>query len=255
MTDTNQKKTKKRVYDKTRNRFMSLRYNSDTDEYASVNANDIADEFGFSKSTISNIEDPTIDEDTILGKSARLFKAYHDKFGCSYEYLFGEASLPDPKYANLDSSPLASLDSLSINNLEKLLSDNEFAAFNSYMLKAIMTEPKALQDILNILFRFMYVINSIYSDKSLNNAEKELKASNYWFSLNSNLDTFLKDSLLPHLKVGFDMFEQKEKERDMIAVSQIEEDLVLYESEMSSPISVKVIDNGDKNTSKQKKKR
>jgi hypothetical protein len=248
--DTNQIKQNKRLYDKERNRFMALRYASETDKYASINATRLAKELGFSKATISNMEDPNADEDTLLGKSARLFKAYHDRFGCSYEYLFGECSLPDSKYIGLNASPLASLDSLTLNNLEKLLSDKEFGYFGEYMFKAIMTEPEALKGLLNIVFRFMYAINCIQNNNSLNHAEKELAATKYWFQLNSKIDEYLKDSLLPHLQVGFDLFEEKEKERDALEIKQMEEDLEQYTASMSSPITIKILDeeNNDKKT-------
>jgi hypothetical protein len=231
----------KKYYDKERNRFMSLRYESDTSEYPNITAGELANELGYSKSTISSLEAPDIDENAILGKTSGLFKAYHDKFGCSYEYLFGEAKLPDQKYATLDSSsPFNDFDSSSLNNLEQLLSDKEFANFNSYMLKALLAEPTALQNIMDILFRFMYYINMIYKNDSLNKAEKELQASNLWYTLNANIDAYLRDSLLPHLQVGFDKFEHKESERDKEAIARMEHEYERHLLEINAPITIRI---------------
>lgn len=209
---TTKKEPNKRYYDKERNRFMKLRYDSDTAEYPNYTANDLAKEFGYSKATISSLENPKLDEATLLGKSVGLLKKYHDKFGCSYEYLIGESKLPELKYGNLDDSPLSSFDSKTLNNLEQMLSDEEFADFNLYMLEALLAEPAKFQSILNILFRYMYVLNDIYANPSHNQAEKELRASNYWYTLNTHLDTFLRDCLLPHLHVGFERYNAKQAE-------------------------------------------
>lgn len=203
----------KRYYDKDRNRFMALRFESDTAEYPDITVTDLAEELKYSKGTISSLEAPNLEEHTLLAKQAGLLKAYHDYFDCSYEYLYGECNQPDPKYKSLDaSSPLNQLDTKSLNNLEQLLSSKDFENFNAYMLKAFLAEPQALQHTMNIIFRFLYVINEIYTNPSLNQAEMQLKTANLWFTLNNNLDTYLKDSLLPHLQVGFEKFKQKEAE-------------------------------------------
>ena len=60
----------------------------------------------------------------------------------------------------------------------------------------------------------MYVLNDIYANPSHNQAEKELRASNYWYTLNTHLDTFLRDCLLPHLHVGFERYNAKQAERE-----------------------------------------
>ena len=239
----------KKYYEKDRNRFMSLRYASDTAEYPTLTATELANEIGYSKGTISKLENPTIEEYEILSTQAGLLKAYHDKFGCSYEYLYGESNLPDPKYASLDaSSPLSQLDGNSLTNLEQLLSSNEFKEFNSYMLKAFLANPLELQELMNKLFRFMYVLNQIYSNETLNQAEKELQASQYWYSLNTNLDVYLRDSLLPCLQVGFKKYETKQTEREKEEIERVEKDYEQYLKETSSPAivtNVKIIEKED----------
>lgn len=232
----------KRYYEKDRNRFMSLRYESDTAEYPTLTAAELAKDIGYSKGTISKLENPDIEDYEILSTQAGLLKAYHDKFGCSYEYLYGEADLPEPQYASLDkSSPLTKLDSNSLTNLQQLLSSNGFEEFNSYMLKAFLATPSALQEMMNILFRFMYVLNQIYSNDSLSQAEKELQASQYWYSLNTNLDMYLRDSLLPHLQVGFERYNAKQAERDKEDIARIEKAYEQHLSELSAPPIIKNI--------------
>lgn len=246
---TTKKEPNKRYYDKERNRFMKLRYDSDTAEYPNYTANDLAKEFGYSKATISSLENPKLDETTLLGKSIGLLKKYHDKFGCSYEYLIGESKLPELKYGNLDDSPLSSFDSKTLNNLEQMLSDNEFANFNLYMLEALLSEPAKFQSILNILFRYMYVLNDIYANPSHNQAEKELRASNYWYTLNTHLDAYLRDCLLPHLHVGFERYSAKqaeqEKEEGEKAIQKYEN--IIQETDapvIANCVNVKVIKDG-----------
>lgn len=142
-------------------------------------------------------------------------KAYKKLFHCSYEYLFDEAPLPLEKHKYItDDSLLGKLDTNSIDNLEKLLTDENYANFNTHMLKAFLADPTTLQNTMDILFRFMYQLNSIYSDTSIRQAEKELLASNLWFSLNRNLDTYLRDILMPNLQTAFRKFEAKQEERE-----------------------------------------
>ena len=213
--DEKQKKNTKKYYEKERNRFMSLRYASDTAPYPDITANALADEFGVSKGTISFLERTDLSNEDVLSKSARILKQYHDKFGCSYEYLYGEAALPSENHRYItDASLLVNFDTVSIDNLEKMLTDEEWANFNSYMFKAFLANPTALQGAMDILFRFMYYLSYIYADSSLRQAEKELKASSLWFSLNQYMDTYLRDILMPNLETGFRKFEAKNEERE-----------------------------------------
>lgn len=226
--DDKQKKITKKYYEKERNRFMSLRYPSDTAPYPDITADALANEFGVSKGTISYLERTTLTSEDVLSKSARILKMYHDKFGCSYEYLFGEAELPLEKHKYItDGSLLANFDTTSIDNLEKMLTDAEYANFNTYMFKAFLANPAALQGAMDVLFRFMYQFSYIYGDSSLRQGEKELKASSLWFSLNQYLDTYFRDILMPNLDSGFKKYETKnaerEKEAGERAVKQYEE--------------------------------
>ena len=208
------KKITKKYYEKKRNRFMSLRYKSDTAPYPDITAEALADEFGVSKGTISFLERTNLTSEDVLSKSSRILKLYHDRFHCSYEYLFGEAALPLEKHKYItNQSLLSNFDSTTIDNLEQLLTDAEFANFNTYMFKAFLANPTALQGTMDVLFRFMYQLSLIYGDSSLRQGEKELKASSLWFSLNQYMDTYFRDTLMPNLEAGFRKFEAKNEER------------------------------------------
>lgn len=155
-------------------------------------------------------------------------KAYKHFFNCSYEYLFDEAPLPLEKHKYItDASLLSKFDTASVNNLEQMLTDAEYSNFNTYMFKAFLANPTALQGAMDILFRFMHQLSYIYGDASLRQAEKELKASSLWFSLNQYMDTYFRDILMPNLDVGFKRYEAKnakrEEEAGERAVNQYEE--------------------------------
>ena len=94
----------------------------------------------------------------------------------------------------------------------------------------------------------MYVLNQIYSNETLNQAEKELQASQYWYSLNTNLDVYLRDSLLPCLQVGFKKYETKQTEREKEEIERVEKDYEQYLKKTSSPAivtNVKIIEKED----------
>lgn len=210
-----EKKITKKYYEKERNRFMTLRYESDTAPYPDITAEALSKEFGVSKGTISFLERIDLTNEEVLSKSARLIKQYHDKFNCSYEYLLGEAELPSEKHKYItDASLLANFDTVSIDNLEKMLTDDEFGNFNTYMFKAFLTNPTELRNAMDVLFRFMYQLSLIYGDSSLRQGEKELNASSLWYSLNQYLNTYFRDTLMPNLESGFRKFEAKNAERE-----------------------------------------
>ncbi len=216
-------KTKKQ-YDKKRNRFMSLRYKSEAEIYADHTIEELSKKFDCSKSTISGLEREKATEEELLSTSARLFKAYHDYFGCSYEYLFGETKATDSKLLTLDSkSPLLHIGSSSLDKLNQMLTDSEFADFNKYMLTAILSDPKALQSIMAIVFEELYIINQIYSNTKLHKAEKEINSSKYWAKINENVENYLTCHLLPHLQRGFRLYEEKEIQRGKDIVNLADE--------------------------------
>ncbi len=206
------KKVHKRSYERKDNRFMDLRYKSKTDSYADCSIQDLAKKLECSKGTISKLENAT-SEDDILSTKASLFKKYHDVFGCSYEYLFNDTNVPDPKHSKLNhDSPLLYLDSATLNNLEQMLTDSEFASFNKYMFIAILSDPNALQSTMSNIFEKLYIINLILSDKHLHKAEKEINTAKFWAEINNTMERYLT-KLLPNLQLGFRLYEKKEIER------------------------------------------
>lgn len=256
--DEKKKQNTKKYYEKKRNRFMSLRYASDIAPYPDITAHALADEFGVSKGTISFLERTDLSPEDVLSKSARILKQYHDKFGCSYEYLYGEAELPSEKHKYItDASLLANFDTASIDNLEQMLTDAEYANFNTYMFKAFLASPAALQNAMEVLFRFMHQLSYIYGDSSLRQAEKELKASSLWGSLNQYMDTYFRDVLMPNLETGFRKYEvqneEREKEAGRRAVEEYEEYLKQqeeYECKVFPAIAKAVIISNDKKEEK-----
>lgn len=234
------KQHNKRFYERKNNRFMDLRYSSKTDEHPKYTIGQLAEIFDCSKGTISQLEAEDISEEKTLSKSARLFKAYHDFFGCSYEYLFGETTQSDPQYLCIDSnSPLCNLDSNTLNNLEQLLTDDEFANFNRYMFAAIISDPIALQNVMAAVFKELYIIDLIYKNTELHKAEKEINSSKYWAKINDNIETYLTKHLIPCLQIAFKKYEEKETERGEALVRQADE---LF-SKPKAPIVATIVNN------------
>lgn len=232
----------KKFYEKDRNRFMAFRYDSPTAPYPNITASALAEEFGVSKGTISFMERVGLTQDEVLSKSARLLKQYHDKFACSYEHLFFEAELPSEKHKYItDESVLANFDSSTIDNLELLLTDNNFGNFNTYMFEAFLSNPIALQQAMDVLFHFMYHLNNIYRNTSLRQGEKELQASALWFSLNQYIDSYFRDILMSNLETGFLRFEVKEEKRNKEEgerVQKLYEKFLKQQEELDSKITI-----------------
>ena len=152
-------------------------------------------------------------------------KAYKNLFKCSYEYLFNEVPLPLERHKYItDKSLLSKFNTTTIDNLEQLLTDTEYANFNTHMFNAFLTNPVALQGIMEITFRFMYQLNQIYANSSLRQGEKELQASHLWYSLNQHIDTYLRDTLMPNLESGYRKYETKNEERRLEAEKRDKEE-------------------------------
>lgn len=142
-------------------------------------------------------------------------KAYKNFFKCSYEYLFEEVPLPAERHKYItDKSLLSKFNASSVDNLNELLNDSNYGAFNTYMLNAFLENKEELQNIMDIIFRFMYALNQIYTDSSLRQGEKELKASPYWSSLNQHMDIYLRDTLMSKLESGYQKHEAKNEKID-----------------------------------------
>lgn len=140
-------------------------------------------------------------------------KAYKKFFKCSYEYLFNEVPFPLERHKYItDKSLLSKLNPTSVDNLNKLLTDTNYATFNTYMLNAFLTNPAELQNIMEIIFRSMYQLNQIYTDSSLRQGEKELKAASFWYSLNQNMNFYFKSTLMSNLEPGYKKYEAKNEE-------------------------------------------
>lgn len=152
-------------------------------------------------------------------------KAYKNFFDCSYEYLFEEVPHPLERHKYItDKSLLSKLSASSIDNLKQLLTDTNYATFNTHMMNAFLTNPTELQNIMDILFRFMYDLNLIYSNSSLRQGEKELQAAPLWYSLNQHMDIYLRDVLMSNLKSEYKKFEAKNEERKIEAEKKEKEE-------------------------------
>ncbi len=232
----------KRTYEKKRNRFMSLRYGSETAEYPIYTLDNLVTKFDnvCCKSTLSKLEKEDADEDKLLSTSARILKKYHEVFNCSYEYLFGETDISNH---NIDpNSPLLKLERSFLDNLEQMLTDSEFDEFNKYMLTAILADPQALQNIMATVFEQMYIIDQIYKDPKLHKAEKAINTSKYWANINENIGKYLTNNLLPHLQRGFSLYEEKEIERGEEIVNLASE----LEEKSHAPITGTLVIDDDK---------
>ena len=217
------------IPDKRYNRFVRLRFRdgySERDgdsafERPEMSARDLSAKIGISTGLISKLENESItdfnngrDGDVPPCQAATL-KAYHKFFNVSYEYLMGETNMKTPEYYNMGRDPILSLfDDAFINNVKKLLGDNDYQSLNVYMIGAFLSNPEVLQQFFETLFLHLYNINKVSQNPYLSKAEKEIQTSQYWFNISYFTRGFF-EFLLPALMEEFARYDSKlSKERE-----------------------------------------
>jgi hypothetical protein len=66
-----------------------------------------------------------------------------------------------------------------------------------------MNSPENLQYFMETIFYHLYEIDKLYSDNNIRKVDKDIKTASIWFSLNTKLNNYLENVLLPDLQYGF----------------------------------------------------
>lgn len=228
----NMSDNKKRLYnkDKHRNRFLKLRYKDGATikDLPIRTGREISAITGISTGKISELESESLrdynpstkEAGDIPNCTAKVLKAYHDEFNCSYEYLMGETNNRKTEYYALGKDPfLSGLDDSFWDNLKKLLSDDSSRAANVYMLNLLLNNPTELEALFDTIFHKLYEINCIKSYK----LPKAIEASQIGaveYTLNVSINRYLEDVLLPNMQPAF-----KEHQEQLPAINNAVENV------------------------------
>ncbi len=204
--------------DKIRNRFTRLRYGegSTIADTPDMTVRQLAEKLGLSPSAVSKLESKSLEDckgdvpGTVPTCNAETLKRYHDFFGCSYEYLMGETAHKAPEYYNTGKDPILGLfDDSFLDKLKELLNDKEYQHFNLYMLHVFMSDPKRLQEFMEISLHYLYQIDVVNGNSDIKKADKETMTAPLWFSLYMQIRGYF-EALMPKLEYGFRQHEQRQ---------------------------------------------
>jgi len=225
--------------DKALNRFARLRYKdgATVTDKPTISVRELAKKLGLSAGAISKLETESLEDwhdgkpGTVPPCNAETLKRYHDKFGCSYEYLIGETAHRTPEYYNMGKDPILGLfDDSFIDNVKELLGDMEYQRFNVYMLQAFMSNPKSLQFFMETVFYHLYAINQINSDTNIRKAEKDTQTAQLWFSLHTRMKEYFETCLMSKLNNGFRQHKQQLEEQQLQREQQAAMDSLAFEA-------------------------
>lgn len=220
------KKSKKQLYmEKEPNNYMKLRYREGDNPHAYPSMS--IDEFSktrldkLSKGIISKLESNDYDPKNPPCNASTL-RLYHDKCGCSFDYLMGETNYKTPELNDLGKDPVFSqLDESFWNNLRKFLTDGY--GNEAMLLNVLFSNPEKLQDIFDAIFKALLRINNINKLK-FSKELKETVENNIGieeFSLNRTINRYLEDTILPLLESEFYVYENDTSPRLDNATSEL----------------------------------
>lgn len=218
----------KRLYnsDKKRNQFLKLRYKEGCEltDLPNTSARELAKILKISTGLISKLESEAVIGMEAPPCTASVLKMYHDKCDCSYEYLMGETGLRKKEYCGIGKDPIFGLfDDAFFDKLKELLTDDEHQHVYVCMLRAFMNNPNNLQAFLLTIFKHLNEINKIKSDNNILKVDKDLKTAPIWFSLNTNLNHYFENVLLPDLQYKFKQYENDQMEKQAAYREQFEQ--------------------------------
>ena len=250
--DTMEKKKRSNYFlDKKRNRFSKLRFKDNLLIAPPIySGRELAQELHISTGKLSELENEPLKEYDATTKThgsvpnchASVLKAYHEKFGCSYEYLMGETNLQKTEYCELGKDSIWGLfDDTFFDNIKKLFTDKPKQRFNSDMLKAFMYHPDWLQYVMQTIFYHLYSIRNIESDSSLSFIDKDYQTAAIWYSLNTRMDQYFKHVLMPLLQQGFILRDEKLKREEAQRSKEAAMDREFFESQMAN-IDIEALD-------------
>lgn len=210
-------RNKKATYYKAdKNRFKLFRY-ADTDDLTdspSLTVDDMVKKTGLSKGQISKMESMDLGPDTVPNCNASTLKAYHDAFGCSYEYLMGESQTRSAKYISLGKDPvLGKLNDDFWDNLKKALTDEWSDPARAdrdriIILRLLLSNPKAFSGLLDAIFNSLYEIHKL-KKAPLPDYLKEDNIGQREYALDRFFNQFLEKNVLPHLDRVFATHEKQ----------------------------------------------
>lgn len=209
------RKSKKQLYmEKEPNHFMKLRYREgdiqqaypsmSIDEFSETKLN------GLSKSIIAKLESNNYDPKNPPCTASTL-RLYHDKCGCSFDYLMGETEYQSPTLKEIGKDPIFSqLDECFWDNLKSVLSNGY--GTEAIMLNILFSNPTELQNILETIFQ---ILLRMHDNTELLKGKNEMKESLEYtiaaheFILNRPIDRYLTETILPLLDSEFYRYKHK----------------------------------------------
>ena len=210
------RKSKKQLYmDNEPPHFMNLRYRDGDNRHAypSMSIDEFSDTVldGLSKSIIAKLEANDYDPKNPPCKASTL-RLYHDKCGCSFDYLMCETDYQSPTLKEIGKDPvLSQLDESFWDNLKRFLSDGH--GHEAVMLNLLFSQPELLQSVCESIFMSLLRIDKakkIYKSKELKES-LEYQIATEEFNLNRSINRYLEDSIMPLLDSEFYVYENQTK--------------------------------------------
>lgn len=210
------RKKKATYFKENINRFKRFRY-ADTDDLTdapSLTVDDIVKKTGLSKGQVSKMESMELDSDSVPNCNASTLKAYHDAFGCTYDYLMGESQAKSVMYNTLGKDPvLGKLNDDFWDNLKKSLTDewsNPACANRDRItiLRLLLSNPESFSNLLDTIFNSLFEISKIRK-APLPDYLKEDNIGQREYALDRCFNQFLENNVLPHLDLAFATYEKE----------------------------------------------
>ena len=221
---------KKGTYFKDKiNRFRMLRYENEEDltDNPSLTVDYICAKTGLSKGLVSKMEKQDLQDGDVPSCNASTIRAYHDKLGCSYEYLMGNSQKKTNEYHDISSDPiLSALPDNFWNNLKLALTDEWDSRHSVDMeriaiLRLLLSNPDSFKDLLDAIFNSLFEIYKLKQSPlpdymiTDNIAQRE-------YALDQVFNRLLNQNVLPNLFLIFQKHEEaikryKENEDEILA--------------------------------------
>lgn len=226
-------RAKKGTYFKDdKNRFRLLRY-KDTDDLLdrpSITVDEICQITGLSKGLVSKMEKQHLNDGDVPSCNASTIRAFHDKLGCSYEYLMGNTKNKLIEYYNLGADPiLSSLPDSFWDNLKCSLTDEWTLKEHSVdqervaVLRLLLGNPDAFKALLDAIFNSLFEIYKLQKAPLPDYMIQDSIAQRE-YALDQAFNRFLKENVLPNLTLIYQKHEadiQKLKEHEDEILSDI----------------------------------
>ncbi len=210
------RKKKATYFQENVTRFKMLRY-TDTDDLTdapSLTIDDMVKRTGLSKGLISKMESMELKAGEVPKCNAETLKAYHDAFGCTYDYLMGESQTKDAEYATLGKDPvLGKLNDDFWDNLKKALTDKWRSPARAdrdriAILRLLLSSPGDFSNLLDAIFNSLFEIYKI-KRAPFPDYLREDNIGQREYALDRCFNQFLEKNVLPRLGLIFAAHEKE----------------------------------------------